>query len=84
MINNKIYNTDKRQIAQGKAASWKEQFVGEAMINCKKQGIPLDFGTFVVFETDLFEAFKPFNETGDAWAEMNEMRFDGRTGNMDV
>ena len=36
-----------------------------------------------MFETDFFEAFKPFDETGDAWAEMKEMRFDGQTGNMD-
>ena len=76
-INDEIYNNNKRKIAfilslltKREAASWKEQFVGQAILNCKKQGIPLDFGTFTVFETDLFEAFKPFDETGDAWAEI--------------
>ena len=64
-------------------ASWKEQFVGQAILNCKKQKVPLDFGTFAVFETNFFEAFKPFDQTGDAWAEMKEMRFNGPTGNMD-
>ena len=86
-IHDKIYNTNKRQITfvltQGEAASWKEQFVGQAMHNCKKAGVPLDFSTFVVFETNFFEAFKPFDQTGDAWAEMKEMRFNGPTGNMD-
>ena len=53
------------------------------MINCKKQGIPLDFSIIAVFETDLFEVFKPFDKTGDAWAEMKELKFDGQTGNMD-
>ena len=89
-INNKIYNNDKRRImfflsllTEGEAASWKDQFVGQAILNCKKQGVPLDFITFVVFETNFFEAFEPFDETGDAWAEMKELRFDGRTRNMD-
>ena len=45
--------------------------------------IPLDFGTFVVFETNFFEAFKPFDQTGDTWAEIKEMRLNGPTGNMD-
>ena len=70
-------------LTKGEAASWKEQFVGQAILNCKKQGVPLDFGTFAVFKTNLFEAFKPFDETGDAWAKMKEMRFNGWTGNMD-
>ena len=70
-------------LTEGEVASWKEQFVEQAILNCKKQGIPLDFGTFVMFETDFFEVFKPFNQTGDAWAEMKEMRFNGPTGNMD-
>ena len=87
-INNKIYNSDKRKITfvlslLTEVASWKEQFVGQAILNCKKQGLPLDFGTFMVFETNFFEAFKPFDQTGDAWAEMKEMRFNGPTGNMD-
>ena len=89
-INDEIYNTDKRQIAfvlslltQGKATSWKEQLMEEAMINCKKWGIPLDFSTFAVFEINFFEVFKPFNETDDAWAEMTELKFDGWTGHMD-
>ena len=45
-INDKIYNSDKRKIAfilslptEGEAASWKEQFVEQAILNCKKQGI---------------------------------------------
>ena len=37
----------------------------------------------MVFETDFFEAFKPFDKTGDTWAEMKEMRFNRPTGNMD-
>ena len=37
----------------------------------------------MVFETDFFEAFKPFDQSGDAWAEMKEIRFNGQTGNMD-
>ena len=89
-INNKIYNTEKRKIAfvlslltEGEAASWKEQFVGQAILNCKKQGVSLDFSTFTVFETNFFEAFRPFDQTGDIWAEMKEMRFNGPTGNMD-
>ena len=36
-----------------------------------------------MFETNFFEVFKPFDQTGDAWAEMKEMRFNGPTGNMD-
>ena len=55
----------------------------QAILNCKKQGVPLDFCTFMVFETDFFEAFKLFDQTGNAWAEMKEMRFNGPTGNMD-
>ena len=89
-INDEIYNSNKRKITfvlslltEGEAASWKEQFVGQAILNCKKQKIPLDFGTFAMFETDFFEVFKPFDQTGDAWAEMKEMRFNGPTGNMD-
>ena len=89
-VNDDIYNTDKRQIAfvlslltQGEAASWKEQFVGQAILNWKKAGVPLDFGTFAVFETNFFEAFKPFDESGDAWAEMCELKFNGKEGNMD-
>ena len=89
-INDKIYNSNKRKIAfilslltEGEAASWKEKFVREAIINCKKWNIPLDFSTFVVFETEFFEAFKPFDQTGDAWAEMKEMRFKRPTRNMD-
>ena len=53
------------------------------MHNCKKAGVPLDFSTFVVFETNFFEAFKPFNKTGYAWAKMKELKFDRRAGNMD-
>ena len=68
---------------EGEVASWKEQFVGQAILNCKKQKVPLDFGTFAVFETNFFEAFKPFDQTGDTWAEMKEMRFNGPTENMD-
>ena len=89
-INDKIYNSDKRKITfilslltEGEAASWKEQFIREAIINCKKCNIPLDFGTFAVFETKFFEVFKPFDQTGDTWVEMKEMRFNGPTGNMD-
>ena len=89
-INNEIYNSDKRKITfvlsllmGGEATSWKEQFVGQAILNCKKHKVSLDFGTFMVFETDFFEVFKPFDQTGDAWAEMKEMRFNGSTGNMD-
>ena len=44
LINNKIYNNNKRKIAfvlslltKGEAASWKEQFIGQAILNCKKQ-----------------------------------------------
>ena len=54
-INNKIYSSDKRKIAfilslltEEEVASWKEQFVGQAILNCKKQRMTLDFGTFTV------------------------------------
>ena len=90
LVNDNIYNTDKRQIAfvlslltQGEAASWKEQFVGQAILNCKKASIPLDFGTFAVFEANFFEAFKPFDKSGDTWAEMCELKFNSKEGNMD-
>ena len=89
-INDEIYNSDIKKITfvlllptEGEAASWKEQFVREAIINCKKCKIPLDFGTFAVFETKFFEASKPFDQTGDAWVEMKEMGFNGPTGHMD-
>ena len=70
-------------LTKGEAASWKEQFVREAIINCKKCNIPLDFSTFTVFETEFFEVFKPFDQTGHTWAEMKKIRFNRPTGNMD-
>ena len=58
LINDEIYNSDKRKITfvlslltEGEAASWKEQFVGQAILNCKKQSIPLDFSTFAVMSS---------------------------------
>ena len=37
----------------------------------------------MVFETNLFEVFKPSDKTGDAWAKMKELKFNEQTGNMD-
>ena len=88
-INNKIYNTNKRKIAfvlslltEGEAASCgRNSLLGKLSSTAKNRVCPQTSAPLQCL--DFFEAFRPFDQTGDAWAEMKEMRFNGPTGNMD-
>jgi hypothetical protein len=62
-VNNDVYNTDKKKItfvlssmSEGDSKSWKGQFLQNAN---KTTG--LDLGTWAQFQTDLTEAFKPYD-----------------------
>jgi hypothetical protein len=75
-INDEIYNTDKKKIAytlsfmnEGDAASWKGQYLIEART---PQG--LNLAGWTKFESDLTEAFKPYDAPGDALEKITSLR----------
>ena len=45
----------------GDTASWKEQFIEEAITTSDAQNIPLNMGMYVAFKHDLQEAFSPYD-----------------------
>ena len=64
IINDKVYDLDMTQIGfvlalmnDGDVASWKEQFIEEAITTSDVQNIPLNMGTYVALKHDLQEAF---------------------------
>jgi hypothetical protein len=75
-VNDDVYNKDKKKIAfvlsfmsEGDAKSWKGQFLQNAN---KPTG--LDLGTWAQFQTDLTEAFKPYDAPGDALEELTALK----------
>jgi hypothetical protein len=75
-VNDDVYNTDKKKIAfvlsfmsEGDAKSWKGQFLQNAN---KTTG--LDLGTWAQFQTDITEAFKPYDAPGDALEELTALK----------
>jgi hypothetical protein len=75
-VNDDVYNTDKKKIAfvlsfmsEGDAKSWKGQFLQNAN---KPTG--LDLGTWAQFQTELTEAFKPYDAPGDALEELTALK----------
>jgi hypothetical protein len=75
-VNDDVYNTDKKKIAfvlsfmsEGDVKSWKGQFLQNA-----NKTIGLDLGTWAQFQTDLTEAFKPYDAPGDALEELTALK----------
>ena len=76
-VNGETYNNDIKKISfalsfmnEGDAAAWKEQLLEEEMAKTT----PFDLGTWDTFESNLKEAFKPYDAPGDALEEMKNIR----------
>ena len=57
IINNKVYDSDMKKIGfvlalmnDGDAASWKEQFIEEAITTCNAQSVPFTLGAYLTFK----------------------------------
>ena len=80
IINNKVYDSDTKKIGfvlalmnDGDAASWREQFIKEAITTSDVQNIPLNMGTYMAFKHDLQESFSPYDAPGDTLENMKSL-----------
>jgi len=81
LINAETYDTNLKKIAfmlslmaEGDAASWKQQLIEETLDRALLAGTNPDFGTFRNFISRLKEAFEPYNSEGDVLEEMKAFR----------
>lgn len=81
LVNKEIYNNDQKKVAfvmsfmnEGAAALWKEGFLNRVFKDAEKNDAEPNLGTFSAFKKAVEESFSPYDEPGDAFDEMNEMR----------
>ena len=84
IINDKIYDLDMKKIGfvlalmnDRDVASWKEQFIKEAITTSNAQNVPFTMGMYLTFKHDLQEAFTPYDAPGNALEKMKGLRMKG-------